>query len=471
VTAGVGALVGAGVDGTAGVSELWLEALLGATETTTLSEAIPELELTGTPEEADNGASDVGMATELLETGVGVTADDSPVPAVPEGTMPELVNEGVIVSLPDADGVAMDAVGVIPGGVMLPEPLTAGGVLLALADDDGVSLGMGIDRLPDWEGVGTAPEGEMIPDGRMPEGIPLARLDARLLTGGVGRSETTDDSKLEMSEASEETIGGRTPDGVGTGEGVVEAVGPLVPEGSIPLISDTSEETREASGGSIPEGVAEAVGPPVPDGRIAVSSEASEETRDATGGRMPEGVGTMEGVAGAVGPSLPEGRTPEGVGAADGVTGAVGPREPGGRIPVTSETSDDTSDARGGRIPDGVGAGDSVTGAVGPAEPDGRMPVTSETREDKTDGRLSKPEPEAAPDGSIPELKIGTTGVGVADTTGPVPSAVVMPTMMPVEEGRTPEGTLFDAEAAPLVGKTTLLGAAPVEPTCGLGVA
>ena len=139
-----------------------------------------------------------------------------------------------------------------------------------------------------------------------------------------------------------------------------------------------------------------------------------------------------------------------------------------------SETAEDRmlgrpgikDESTGGKMPDAEADG---VGSVGPSpELVGNMPGISETRDDRIDGRPSRPEVAGEPSevGIAPELRSGAVGVGVAS---PVPNAVVIPTTMP-EVGRGKRGCTFEAEAAPLVGTTIMLGRTPVDPITAVGV-
>lgn len=107
-------------------------------------------------------------------------------------------------------------------------------------------------------------------------------------------------------------------------------------------------------------------------------------------------------------------------------------------------------------------------GAVGPAEPEGMIPLTSETTEDSIGARPSGLLGTASDVGIATELGSGSTGVGEA---APVPSAVVMPMMMPPDDGITSRGWSLEGDAGTGVGSTMLLGKSPpVEAGCWLGV-
>jgi hypothetical protein len=233
---------------------------------------------------------------------------------------------------------------------------------------------------------------------------------------------------------------GEMPEGVGMSES-------LIPDGVIP----------DGVGTSVSLGVG------IPTLRLAVSDGAGTEPEGSVNpseaeGKMPEGVGTISVSDGST--PLGVGTTPEeisdrmlettlsaggrgtppvGVGSSDNkLDTMLGTIEPGtsgtadAKMLETSETSDETI---GGRMPEGSGAGVGVgaAGSVGPAEPEGSTPGSSESTEDRMGVRSSGLEGNTVSDvGITPELRMGSTGVGEG---APVPSAVVMPTTMPPEDG------------------------------------
>jgi hypothetical protein len=306
------------------------------------------------------------------------------------------------------------------------------------------------------EGVAEGTEETPLPtdpdDGTTPEIVSLA-------TGGVLADGVT--IGIELS-----------PDGVTDPDGVIPADGVIEPDGVIPADGVTSE------------GVGTRVSLGIGGLMLALADSDAEDT-------APEGVGTTSEVLGTtpdgVGTTTPveksdkmlemtllaggRGIDPVGVGTSesklDTMLGTTDPGRsdaPDGRRLEMSESSEETI---GGSTPDAVGSGDGVTGAVGPVVPEGRTPDTSETREDSMEGKSSGPEADATSEvGIAPELNGGLVGVG--DGT-PVPSAVVMPTTMPLEDDDA-TGRSLNSDAGPGVGSTTLLGTPPVEPISGLGV-
>jgi hypothetical protein len=350
-----------------------------------------------------------------------------------------LVTTGVGVADAGTEAVSAALVGSTKVGVServaLPE---LGGTTVALLAGAGEGVDAGTSEagtLLDWIGDGVAAGTDDTPDPEMPEGkIPDV---VSLAAGGVRPEDTALGVVVGVSLGSRDVMlagsegVGTTPDGVGIRP--EETVG-RAPEGMRP----------EEAVGMTPEGI-----------RPEEISDAMLDTMLLAGGR---GTGTL-----AVGSS--ETKLDTMLGRTDTGTSEIAPDK---RL-ETSETKEETS---GGRMPDGAadgaGVGAGETGAVGPAEPEGRMPVTSETSEDKIEGRLSGPDGRTASEvGIAPELN---TGLEALSTGAPVPSAVVMPTTIPPEDGWIDKGCWLDRGAGAGVGCTTpLLGRTPVEPTSGLG--
>jgi hypothetical protein len=393
----VGLLVTTGVDGIGIVAESITEALTVGVEDTGVSEmvAFPELggrtvALLGTPEEVDGGSSEAGTLVDSIADGVGVGTDETPVPTEPEGRTPELnplEAGGAMLTLPDENGVSLAVGGAIEEGATL-----------------GVSLGSSVEigAVGVSDAVGTAPEGV----GMTPEDISDAMLDAMLLAGGrgtdavavgssetkldtmlgttdPGRSDTAEDRRLETSETSEETTGGSTPEGVGVGDGVVGAVGPAEPEGRIPVSSDTRDGKRVGTTASdvgiAPElrGVLEGVSDeaPVPRAVVIPTTMPAEE------GTTAEGCSTEGDAEPEVGSTTLLGKTPVGLarGAWDEVGWITGsempPVEPGtikGPRKLDAAGVDGSGDATGNGELEGT-----TTSGIPPVEPT-RWPDRSE---------------------------------------------------------------------------------------------
>jgi hypothetical protein len=388
--------------------------LAAGVDTTGASEmvAFPELGgamLLGDPEGVDKGASEVGMLDSAAE-GVGIGRDETPVPAEPEGKIPEeasLGEGGVIPGLTESDGVSL---GNATDGVML-----------------GVSLGIG--TLGASEGVGTTPEPDKLTktlEARLLAsgigtgavaltGISEAKLDTMLGTTDAGRS-GTEESRLERSEAREETMGGRMPIGVGVGDGVIGAVGPAEPEGRTPGTSEMAEDKSpgRSRGASLDEGAASEVGigpelrggldaeatGAVPSAVVIPTTMPPEDGRTRRGcwldGAASLGVGSAKllgrtpveptcgsGVGVASGPRMEESRPPRspsevGVGSDDGIP----PDEPGtmnGPRKLDAAGADGSGDASGGAEGAGVELAGTMISGMGPEEPTGGSAWLEET--------------------------------------------------------------------------------------------
>jgi hypothetical protein len=297
------------------------------------------------------------------------------------------------------------------------------------------------------------------------EGVDAEASEAGTLADATGDVNTADPDDRPEPEAD-----GKTPDEVSLGMDDV-----------IPRLND-GETVALAAGGVIEEDAGLRVSLGISGGRLAEAEWVDTDPesvgkRPDDDGKIPEGVGTMPDRVG----TRPEGvgTTPDevgtrpdevgitrledsseamtdarllatgrGIGAVplgspdtklDTMLGATDPERTGTAEDKRLETSDTSVDTKGGRIPDGVGAADTVVGAVAPAEPEGRTPVTSETSEDNIEGTLRAPElgKTASDVGIAPEVTAGEEGVG---DEAPVPSAVVIPTTMPPEDGNTERG-------------------------------
>jgi hypothetical protein len=306
----------------------------------------------------------------------------------------------------------------------------------------------------------------------------------------LGAAEMGVDAGASEAGTPEDPIG----DGVATGpddtpvpepEGTTPEEISLAAGGVMPMLNDCDSVALTA-GGVVPEGATLRVSLGISGVTLKDTAGVGTEpdgvgTRPDGVGTRPDGVGTRPDGVGTMRPddssdAMLDARllaTGRGMGAValgrsenklDMMLGTTDPGRAGTAEERRLETSDTSEETRGGRIPDGVGAADGVLGAVGPAEPGGRIPVTSDTREDRIEGKLSGPElgNTASDVGIAPELRIGLAGVG---NEAPVPSAVVMPTTIPAEDGRIERGSGIDGEARPGVGSKTLLGKTPVEPT------
>jgi hypothetical protein len=290
------------------------------------------------------------------------------------------------------------------------------------------------------------------------EGVDADASEAGTLADATGDVDTADPEDRPEPEAD-----GKTPDEV-----------PLETDDVTPRLNDW-ETVALAAGGVIEEDAWLRVSLGISGGRLAEAEcvgtdPESVGKRPDADGKIPEGVGTMPDGVGTrpeeVGTRPDEVRitrledsseamidarllaTGRGIGAVplgspdtklDTILGATDPERTGTAEDSRLETSDTSEDTKGGRIPDGVGAADTVVGAVAPAEPEGRTPVTSETSEDNIEGTLRAPElgKTASDVGIAPEVTAGEEGVG---DEAPVPSAVVIPTTMPAEDGNTERG-------------------------------
>lgn len=279
---------------------------------------------------------------------------------------------------------------------------------------------------------------------------------------------------------------------VGDGAGVEDTAPlPIVPEGKISEVDGgVIPEVSLTTGGVMPEGgtlsvslgIGELRPTPIDCERVPGLSERVSLGRGTETPRVADsvGVGTAPESVGTIaedGSTIPDGRSDRRLVASGSGTELVavgrisdtrldtilGTTEPGrsGTTDVSKlEMSEARVDTRGGSTPDSVGAGDAV------AEAGGRIPVISDTIDDKMGGS-GNPTSEV---GIVSEVvKPGLTGVGVGVTTGAVPRAVVIPTTIPPDDGRTTSGGSLVGATAPLVGMTMLLGTGPVVPTWGVG--
>jgi hypothetical protein len=284
---------------------------------------------------------------------------------------------------------------------------------------------------------------------------------------GVGArledDKTSDVGIPDEDTTSEVGVGTRPVDGrIPEDDSIPEDVS-FPDEGSSPDDGRTPEVGSRLEEDNIPEEGRTPVGRPE-EGRIPVGKP--EEDKRPEDGSTSEG-SMLEGkiVGRMIGP-VPVGRMdsrPDKM-----LDTALGTADTG-----RSETTDDSKlessgiseETAGGRMPDALAEGTEV-GAVD-ARPllVGKTPGSSDTIDERRLGTSRIPELVAAVSevGIAPELRIGD--VGVADAVGtpdsPVPRAVVIPITMP-DVGR--RGCPLEAEATPLIGRTTLLGIPPVLP-------
>jgi len=357
-------------------------------------------------------------------------------------TCPKKLSAGIVLGTPPGgeiilgrlDGIPMAvALGETPelgvGSMMMLGPMTkldalsepvgfwdctAGGGVGVASTELGDSTGVGDPRGVDTgvEGAAVAEMASVIEPGRL-----LGASDAGTLEdSGAGVGVTMGETPVPVPEE------GRMPEGVGIGDS-------LTSDGVIP----------DGVGTSVSLGVGIPLALGVSDG-VGTEPEGGSTLSEGEG-KMPDGVGTTSVAEGST--PLEEisdrmldtmllaggtGMTPVGVGSSDNrLETMLGTTEPGisgtadSKMLETSETSDETI---GGRMPaEGVGAGvgEGDAGSVAPAEPEGIIPGIS----DSIDERPSGSEGTTTSD-------VGIAGVGDA---APVPSAVVMPTTMPPEDG------------------------------------
>jgi hypothetical protein len=378
-------------------------------------------------------------------------------------TWPKKLSAGIAGGTPEGGEIILGRPDGIPGAVALGETpeLGVGSMMMlgpttrleALSDPVGLcdcTAGGGVDvtktRLDDSTGVGASLT-EGVETGVEGTGVAEAASVIVWLLGvpdSPSEAGTLDGSGAEVADSIGERpvpvpAEGEMPEGVGTGDS-------LTPDWLIP----DDEGTRVSLGVGIPTltlAVSEGVGTE-PEG-VGRPSEGE--------GKMPEGVGTMSVGEGSmpegVGTTFEEisdkmletmllagrGTPPVGVGSSDiKLETMLGTTEPGtsgtadAKMLETSEASDDTI---GGRIPEGSGAGVGVgaAGSVGPADPEGSTPGSSESTEERIGVKSIGLEGNTVSDvGITAELTMGSTGVGRG---APVPSAVVMPTTMPPDDG------------------------------------
>jgi hypothetical protein len=335
------------------------------------------------------------------------------------------------------------------------------------------------------------------------DGLTGMMMEADWLRSGEGVGEGVSEAGTGVETAGADAAELVPADAVGNSLWVrlVEVGGSSVGMALLGAAVDNPDDTSSEAGTlkdwlltGVAVGAAEVPTDPLPDGVIpeavgegetlAVGTETVEERTSEAGtpDERTSEVGTPEDV------TTPEdglGTTPVGTEPDEGNT----PDD--GRVPVGT-TPDDGSTPEDGRISDStleIGRGGRMTGslvgmpdadreetivgrklasptvgvgAVTPAPvPEGVMPGTSDgTCELRGTSDNAELVAAASEVGIGPELK-GSVGVGEADPW--VPRAVVIPMTMP--EDASPEG-----ETGELVGRTTMSGIPPVEPTSGVGV-
>jgi hypothetical protein len=301
--------------------------------------------------------------------------------------------------------------------VAFPEVGRMMSVLLRAAEEGDDAGDSEAGTLEGWTGVGVTvgpeetPEPDT-PDGKMPDGVPL----------GIERDRPDDPA---VGVAVGVSLGSRE---VTLRLGVSEGVG-------------TAPVPEEAPVGTTPE-----------EGRTPVGIRPDEMSEMM--------LATMLLADGRGAGTVALGNSDAKLDSMLGITEAGTSGTPDSRL-ETSAANEETS---GGSTPDATGVGDGVTSAVGPADPVAKPPVIPDTREDNAPGRSRGAD--GATDSEVgiaPEFRSGLVGVGDA----PVPRAVVMPTTIPPDDGRTNKGAWLDGKGSPAVGVTTSVGKTPVEPTSG----
>jgi hypothetical protein len=289
-------------------------------------------------------------------------------------------------------------------------------------------------------------------------------LDSAADGVGRGRDETPDPAEPDGKIPERDSLGeGGVMPGLNDGEGVSLAVTPDGVTMGVSLAVTPDGVTMGVSLAVTPDGVM--MGVSLGDGTGSASegvdagTGADKLSRTLEATLLASGIGI--GAVALIGISEAK---------LDTMLGTTDPGRSGIADESRLERSEANEETMGGRMPIGVGDGEGAAGSVDPAEPDGRTPGTSEMIDDKSDGRSSGPElgeGAASEVGMAPEFRAGLD----AEAAGAVPSAVVIPTTMPPDDGKTRNGCSLEGEAGAGVGSTKLLGRTPVEPTCGSGVA
>jgi hypothetical protein len=304
-----------------------------------------------------------------------------------------------------------------------------------------------------------------------------------------------DDRTSEVGTPDEDTtsevgVGTRPVDGSMPEDGSIPEDGSTPDEGSIPddgrtpEVGSTMEEGNSPEEGNTPDDGKMPVGKPE-EGRTSVGKpeegstsvgkpdEGSTPVGNPEEGKTPDEGKTSEGrmldgkIVGTIMGPVPEGRPDS---RPDRMLDTTLGTADAGRSEMADdsmlESSGISEETAGGRMPDALAEGIGV-GAVDPTPlPVGRTLVSSDTIDERISGTSRMPELVAAVSdvGIAPELRTGDA-VGVANAVetldSPVPRAVVIPMTMP-DDGRS--GCPLEAEAAALVGRTTLPGTPPVLP-------
>lgn len=331
-----------------------------------------------------------------------------------------------------------------------PDALRVGAALLGDAvevADEGSSEAGTLSELPDEVGTADADvPTEPVPEGVMPELIvPEGRMVSESVAEGVMLA-VSEGVGTTLSEAGTPDEDNASEVGVGTApDGNRPEEGSTPDEGRMPEEIGRPEDGRTPEEGNKPE-----------DGRTPEEGSSPEDGNTPDEGRIPED-NKLEGkMVGMMTGPVPVGRAesnPDRM-----LDKALGKADAG-----RSETADDKSEERaGGRRPDALADATGVGAVDARPLPVGKTPGSSDTTDERRPGTSRIPELVAAVSevGMAPELR--RVGVGVTTADSPVPRAVVIPITMP-EDGKS--GDPLEPDAATLVGRTTLSGIPPVEPT------
>jgi hypothetical protein len=368
----------------------------------------------------DVGVSDVGGGVDFAE-------DDG----TTEPVLNTDVGASLSVALPELEGVKVAAALLGEAVEVADEGSSEAGTLSELPEEVGTT-DADVPTEPVPEGVMPeliVPEGKTLPE-NVAEGVTLA------VSEGVGT--TLSEAGTPDEDTTSEVGVGTAPDGKRPEEGSTPD------EGRIP------EEIGRPEEGNRPE-----------DGRTPEEGSAPEDDNTPDDGRIPEDSRLEGKMVGIMTGPVPVGRAeskPDRM-----LDKALGTADAG-----RSETADDKSEeSAGGRRPDALADGTGVSAVDARPVPVGRTPGSSDTTDERRPGISSIPELVAAVSevGMAPELR--RVGVAVRAADSPVPKAVVIPITMP-DDGKS--GDPLEPVAATLVGRTTLSGIPPVEPTWEVAV-